>query len=222
MKRPEQRPVVLVYGESDNDRRALLALALALCPETPFDVQARRAPLVLMRDADQARLKKRGAELNAAVRRESAPVAAVIAHEDCDAVEPAHVDLIEKIAGQVSASGVPCVVAAPAFEMEAWLYLWPEAVAAVNSKWRRLSRTGAVGLLVNAKETLTRDLRPANARTPDYSESDCPRVANKVRELGIVDAHAATSASFDAFASAWRGIQPAHGGKGVRSGRSPS
>ena len=88
--------------------------------------------------------------------------------------------------------------------MEAWWWLWPDAIKAVNSKWRKPNRKNKqVGLIENAKEALRRDLRSKDgAQTHDYRESDAPLIAAKVRELKIVDQRHARSASFERFYNA--------------------
>jgi hypothetical protein len=84
---------VLVFGEDPHDTATLVELAKALEPKSPFVLEGRRQPLVLMRNREAARQKKNAQDLAAEVRRSRKryPVAAVIAHEDCDDVEPAHV-----------------------------------------------------------------------------------------------------------------------------------
>jgi len=84
--------------------------------------------------------------------------------------------------------------------MEAWWYLWPAAVAAVCSSWKRLGRKNTqVGLIYNVKETLSKDLRPSGKRVRDYSEADAPSIAKQVPALSIIDKRSAHSASFDDF-----------------------
>jgi len=57
----------------------------------------------------------------------------------------------------------------------------------------------------DAKEKLTRAVRPAGlkkkerASFPDYVESDSPKIAEKVKSMGLIDQPEARSASFDAF-----------------------
>lgn len=91
--------------------------------------------------------------------------------------------------------------------MEAWWYLWPDAVAAVHSGWRRLARRGQrVGLIRNVKEQLCADLRPTRqGKLPrDYRESDASKIAAEVRKRGLIDSLAAVSASFMRFHDSFR------------------
>jgi hypothetical protein len=200
--------VVLVFGEDANDTAAIKELVLALRPEQ-VKVEPRRAPLVLVKGKDKARDRKNLAEIAAVVRaeRRRGRRLAVVAHRDCDELEPAHERIAVAIEQGLRDAGIDQAVAAvAAWEIEAWWFLWPEAVLAVNSKWRRPKPPRAdVGQIENAKETLRQALRPQtkNARPPrDYVESDSPKIAAKVRELGIVQRRAANvvSQSFDRFA----------------------
>jgi hypothetical protein len=145
--------------------------------------------------------KKNAANIAAVVKAKAvlADVKVVVAHQDCDAVEPAHEGLADAIKAELEAAGVPNVIAvAPAWEMEAWWFLWPDAVAAVNSRWRRLSRRGNHGMIQNVKEELRRDLRNQGVR--DYEESDSPKIAAQVRIKGLIGTKRGTSDSFEAFA----------------------
>lgn len=96
-------------------------------------------------------------------------------HQDRDAVEPAHIALGTQIERELTAAGVPLACAVtPAWEFESWWYLWPDAIASVNARWRRLNRTGQEVAFVDAKEALRDELRPRakDKPTADYSESD--------------------------------------------------
>jgi len=197
-KRP---PLGLIFGEDENDAEALKNLVAALWPEGPR-FEYRRKPLILIRDQKEAEGRKKNALAVLAVVRAGSvknEIKAVIAHADCDAIEPAHVDLSKKIKDELAAQGVPSTIAAtPAWEMEAWWYLWPEAVRRTNSKWAPLTRKGNHGYLENAKETLKRDLRAKEAR--DYEESDARKISFYVRELGLIGTQQGSSKSFEAFA----------------------
>ncbi len=194
--------VALIFGEDDTDREAIRELVSALRPDVP-PLQKRRAPLVLVRGRGDAEARKVAASIAKVVAAERVrrPVSVVFAHEDADAVEPAHEPLAKRIEGELAAVGVPAVAVVPAWEMEAWWYLWPAAVAAVNRSWRPLKRSGSVGSLENAKESLRRDLRPKTGgkSVRDYTESDGPRIAAQVRSLGLVHTLSASSASFVRF-----------------------
>lgn len=198
-KDPQKKPSVgLVFAENKNDADSLAILAKALRPGAP-PMAHRRRPLVLIKDRKAAEAKKNAKLIAGIVKAESvrANVEFVIAHQDCDAVEP-HEFVAEKIKIAITNEGIKNVIpVAPAWEIEAWWYLWPDAVAGVNSKWRRLTRRANHGLIMNAKETLRRDLR--NQGTADYVESDSIKIAKKVCELGIVRKKTGNAPSFDSF-----------------------
>ncbi|WP_206956165.1 hypothetical protein [Trinickia acidisoli] len=203
-KERSKRRVVLVFGEDDNDREAVKHLVQAIWPEVP-SIEPRRAPLILQKGRDAAEQRKNAAAVANVVRGSSVTVdvVAVLAHQDCDAVEPAHVALSEQIEMELGDAGVPLPCAAtPAWEIESWWYLWPEAVAQVNPRWCKLAREGEeVGRIVNVKERLIKDLRPKakDKRTADYVESDAPRIASTIRERNHVNDVRAKSASFMRF-----------------------
>jgi len=195
---------VLVFGESENDSKAIAELVQ--CLKSELHVETRRRPIILDRGAAAAKRKKMFADIARVVRTERVlrHVHAVILHRDCDAVEPAHLSeskRIEKEAGKALAP-TRVVPATPAFELETWWYLFPDAVAAYKPGWRRLTRNGEdVGKLANAKEILRRDLRPhGTSKVRDYTESDSPGIARKVRELALCGKPRAQSDSFALFA----------------------
>lgn len=199
-------PRVLVFGEDANDTEAIKELFRALRPTAPVPKTV-RGPLVLVKDREPAGIAQNAEDAGRAVARAAGvryDVKLVIAHQDCDKVEPAHLPLAREI--EAAWGGVldaPVIGVAPAWETEAWFYLWPDAVAAVNNSWKALSRQPRnAGMIQDAKEQLRRDLRPGGgARVDDYSESDAPRIAAKIRERGEVNTPAAgvTSGSFDEF-----------------------
>ncbi|MBT9556661.1 MAG: hypothetical protein IV100_11565 [Myxococcales bacterium] len=207
--RPARRPpAVLVFGEDDNDRQVLVELIKAIRPTCPT-IDKRRHPLVLVKGRAAAEQRKNATEIAKVVRAAQVvrDVRLVVAHQDCDAVEPAHFAVSEAIELELKASGVPVVAATPAWEMEAWFYLWPDAPAHVNHNWARAARPGQrVGLIKDAKETFRRELRPKKAgKAPrDYEESDAPEIARHVREQGLIGTLDAKSESFERFYDALR------------------
>ena len=214
-KRTQKSALVLAFGENENDTSSIKELALALCPHLPA-VQLRRRPLVLIKGRATAGRADNARQIAQVVRAESvrAEITAVLAHQDCDDVEPAHVALSDEIERQLGNHGIATVAATPAWELEAWWYLWPDAVSAVNSAWRRPNRGGEeVGQIANAKEQFRRDLRPrskssssSRSQTRDYVESDSPKIAAQVRQLGIVKSTAAVSYSFQRFTKRLREV----------------
>ena len=204
--------VVLVFGEDGNDTAAIRELILALRHDV-VRVETRRAPLVLVKGIDKARDRKNLAEIAAVVRADQrrGRQCIVVAHRDCDATEPAHEQIGDALERGLLDQGITqAVAAAAAWEIEAWWFLWPDAALAVNSKWLRPKPPRKeVGQIENAKESFRQALRPRKKgqRPRDYTESDSPKIAARVKDLGIVDQRAAISRSFERFASKVRGLE---------------
>jgi len=209
-RRPRRRSAVVIFGESENDRDTISELFRALRPDYAGTVKPLRQPLLLIKDASPANLPNRASILAAAVRSEevTSKVVCVLAHEDCDAVEPAHIALSDKIESVFERNGIRARAATPAWEMETWLFLWPEASKQYRPRWRKPDNNNGtnVGLLTNAKEKFKQAVRPSRtadrARVRDYSPTDSPMIAAKVRDLGIIDSLSATSNSYERFRDA--------------------
>lgn len=199
---------VIVFGEDDNDRRALVHLIHAILSDVSLaEVKPIRRPIVLARNAEQSgKRRDMATDIAAFWRAEARPglKLIVVAHRDCDRLEPAHVAETSSLEEELRRAGVPDPVAAtPAWEIEAWWMLFPEALARTRGCWRRVNFSGHVGSIADAKERLTRDLRPIGKaerrRCPDFVESDGIRVAEEVRKVGIAAGVEGRSHSFRAF-----------------------
>jgi hypothetical protein len=192
--------VGLVFCEDENDAEALRNIAKAIRPGLPSITYCRK-PLVLIRNRKDAEARKKNAAQVAAVvkaRQQLCDVKFVVAHQDCDELEPAHKALVAEIEKELKAQGLTEVIpVAPAWEIEAWWYLWPGAVASVNSKWRPLTRKGNHGMLTNVKEQLRRDLRAPETR--DYEESDSRSISRSVLTMGVIGSKQGSSSSFEDF-----------------------
>jgi hypothetical protein len=153
-----------------------------------------------------ADLPREAERLAAAVKAESARrrVRAVMSHEDCDALEPEDDNVQARIESSVRVHVGSFHAVVPAWELEAWWFMWPEAVASVRRAWRApddyIGRR--VGLIEHAKEKLQQAIRPSGidrSRFPNYTESDSVRIAINVREMGIANAPLALSSSYERF-----------------------
>lgn len=200
--------VFYIFGEDRNDTSSLQHLIQARakvkkkkCTAIPF-----HKPLIQQKNVKKETAWTNADRVSAAVKArmkifdEKDPI--VVAHQDCDEIEPAHAQVARTIEAGLKILDLRVIAAAPAFEMEAWWYQWPEAVAAVCKSWSTLKRAGTeVGSITNVKETLRRDLRPKHKKTQvrDYCESDGPTIARKVKELDLIDKRSAKSKSFDDF-----------------------
>lgn len=203
--------VTLVYGESLFDTRAICELIEAMEPGWRQRVHARRDPPIEVKNAKLEDLPRRSDRLAGALATErvARKVACVFAHEDCDDVEPAHRSLTKRIESALGQLDVPVYAVTPAWETEAWWFMWPNAVAAVRSSWRAPDDYAGrnVGLMRDAKEALQKAVMPKGLNQAQkrkfrsYQESDAPHIARSVRERGEVQSPVAKSESFDYFAA---------------------
>ncbi len=201
--------IVLVYGEDENDTKTLREFLVGLKPSLEGKVHTRREPLVLIKNARLDEVKPRAERIANAVKAERVryEVQCVFAHEDCDDLEPAHVAVCKKIEDALQAAGCPAHAVVPAWEMEAWFFLWPEAVKAISQRWRLPDnyRGRHVGRIRNAKEELKRQVVPNDLPKHErphfrgYQESDAPTIARNVRERGEVNRPGGRSDSYERF-----------------------
>ena len=188
------RPIVLIWGESQNDTHALEHLVRGMLPQDklPVDVKKLRNPTILSRSA-QPRKRAEVAKFVAAqerVERKHRAQVVVVAHRDCDAVEPSHVENSAELEAELRAAGVTKPVAAtPAWCIENWWMLFPDELSNVRGCWRRLNLGGRdVGQIQDGKRALTEALRPQQAKhsCPDYRESDSISIAQRISAAGAV------------------------------------
>jgi hypothetical protein len=202
-------PHFLIYGEDQNDRAALRHIVKAILPpNVTATVQLIQKPIVLSRNAERSGKRKSMSEEIASFARsfqKHSSKVIVIAHHDCDAVEPAHKDDAVALEADLTKAGVENPIAAtPAWEMETWWMLFPDAVAEVRSCWRKIDygRTN-VGMIENAKERLIKDLRPQGkqkGRCPDYCEADSVKIAKTIESRPeLLNSIKARSESFAEF-----------------------
>lgn len=191
----EPRRAILVFGESQYDRIAIVVLVGGTVSSELFSVKPMREPLVLIKNSPLPTARSHADRIAAVARAAEAgfPIAAIVAHEDCDAIEPSHVAISNKIESTLGAAGCPGVIiaATPAWEIEAWWLLFPEAVAKVASSWQCpdgwLGRN--VGVVPNAKEQLGKSVLPKGKIQPAsrrYSESDSEVIARNIVELELL------------------------------------
>lgn len=202
--------VFLVFGEDDTDRRALINLIKAIAPTTArFDVIAIRKPIVFPKNTATVKRMKNIQEIAAFSKGYKSKYQRVIivAHRDCDVIEPGHVSISASLETELKEAGVDFPVAAtPAWEIETWWMLFPDMIASYRSCWRKVDYGAShVGRFENSKERLIRDLRPSienRTRCRDYTESDGIAISEKIRlnrtQLNNISAR---SDSFNMFRS---------------------
>ena len=201
----EGGPVVLVFGEDANDTKAIAALIEALCPELIGRVYMRREPLLLVKGVKVNEVAKKAEKAARALTAEKAKgrVVCIFLHEDADTFEPGHARLSLEKENALRKHGHEVHAVTPAWEIEAWWLLWPDAVASYRESWRspRAYVGRRVGIIEDPKKELRRLLRPANARTKfkNYEEMDSPAIAAIVRDKGLANSPQGQSESYDRF-----------------------
>ncbi|MFJ2510828.1 hypothetical protein ACIPEL_37640 [Streptomyces griseoviridis] len=197
-----RQPVIVVAGESGNDRGVLKKLIPALyggeCPR----IEEIRDEIKLAAAINQLSprvevIKKRAL---AKAKDCGAELVGVVVHADLDAVADQQYD---RVRGRVTAelrAGLPChsALALAAVEMEAWLMQFPDAFPKVNRGWAmRPQDCGRdLGLLTNPKEHLQRHLGK-----PVYRESHSPKIMDEAVRHGHVSARpSGNNRSFRDFA----------------------
>lgn len=207
-----RQPAILVFAEDKAnayDSKAVASLVVGLRPDLAGSVHPRRRPLVLLRDASADDIRRRRAKLERQleIERKRLDVRAIVVHEDCDAVEPAHVQLDATHRKNLSPLGVEVVPSVPAWELETWWLLWPDLLPQVRSTWSSPSRfkNKDVGSIEHSKEVLAKALIPSGlsarekARFRSYKESDAPAVAEAVAKSGRSRSPDGKSKSYELF-----------------------
>lgn len=94
-----RKKVILVFGEDTHDTTSIKELLLAANPSLDGMIKPMRRPPILLRDCRLEDVAARVATIADVIdaERSTAEVIAVLAHEDCDNVEPAHERLASKI-----------------------------------------------------------------------------------------------------------------------------
>lgn len=208
MTRAPARPGrhVVFFGEDQHDSHAVRELFLGLRPDIDRGrTKLLRKPLTLVKGVHDAKARPRAAKVIATLRARhvTTPLLAAVFHEDADAVEPAHEDLARAISSSFAAAPCRIVTAVPAWEIEAWWFLFPRAVAAVSAQWRSPDQFVGrqVGLIPHAKEQLRRSVQPSSGgrSARDYKEEDSVTIAKNAVRMSLLSDPAGQSASWNSF-----------------------
>ncbi|WCN04287.1 hypothetical protein [Streptomyces sp. M92] len=202
--RAQERGVIVLAGEDQNDCEILAALIRAHQP----DVDA-TAKLVRINDPVRLR-KKTGPDLAAAVkalagkarakaRQQRAELLGFVVHEDLDGYTDAQYDQVRKtLADEFTrqCQEFRTALALAAWESEGWLLLFPDAFPYVRPRWkvpgRLLDRD--TGRLKDAKEELKRGLG-----SPVFRESDGPAVAREALKHRLIPSPRGSNRSYEDF-----------------------
>ncbi|MGI9000190.1 MAG: hypothetical protein ACR2GH_00830 [Pseudonocardia sp.] len=177
----------MVAGEYSNDRKCLRILLEAFCP----DMRGRIVEIsdsVRLRQARSATLTSRIGTLlrkaHARAARDDAVLACLFVHEDLDVVDgTAYIEARKRVQAELErASGFGHYVLA-AWEVEAWLIMFPEALTAHVSAWKLPAKYRKIdtGLLADPKRLLGDVLGKDGRR---YREADAADVLARAVELG--------------------------------------
>ena len=203
-RRATRRPIVVVAGESANDREVLRCFLEELCPEMNGRIVFLNDKVPL-RDAGEENLKKRVARFAAQVRaraaRERASIAAVFVHEDLDEVDSGRYDLVHRRVQRALARELEYAYYILAvWEIEAWLLLFPEEVAAFATKWQVPSgrRGRDTGRFQDPKRIFKEEISRAGTT---YRESDAPAIANRIVAHNALSSQSGSNRSYEAFRS---------------------
>ncbi|MGQ4511886.1 hypothetical protein [Streptomyces sp. DW26H14] len=202
--RPAGRGVVVLAGESANDRRMLAALIKAAHPEL-----ARAVSLTEITDPVRLR-KKSGAALATAAdtlvrkargkaRLRAGEFVGIAVHEDMDACPGPEYDAARRdVSAALSrAAGTSSsVYALAAAESEAWLLLFPDAFPLYRPSW-------TVPAAWRGKDTGRRQ-RPkedieAEFSSPPFRESDGPEVMSRALDHGLLTRPVGSNRSYSEF-----------------------
>jgi len=201
---PGRAAVVLVFGESRNDRLAIVRLIEALCPELAGRVRERPHPVSLNRSASPRSVSGWIERIADAVASHDQPVVCVFVHRDADRPDPGGQLHRETEAALRHAGIIGAHAIVPVEEIEAWWMLFPDATERLRRSWRgRLQRANRDwDTIRNPKEELRRMTRRGDRRHP-YSEADSPSVARHVA-AAIADGTTTVgrSRSYERFAAA--------------------
>ncbi|KPH98284.1 hypothetical protein OV450_0924 [Actinobacteria bacterium OV450] len=172
----QNRPVIVVAGESENDRQVLHHLIRSLHPGKKI-VNVRRKTVL---STAEKQLSPRVDELRrlANTAAVGAALAGIVVHVDLDAVDEAqYVKVRERITSELNkAFPCPSALALAAYETEAWLMQFPQAFSNLNSGWTLHSRYRGCDLtrVNDPKKRLVE-----HRWNPSYRESDAPRIMEK-------------------------------------------
>lgn len=178
-------PLVLIFGESKNDSDSLRYLAAALNQRLTLSrLRAQPRPTSLQRTARLPAVRRWVDDIGRVVRGVEATgrtVAAILVHRDADGPDPDG-EVHRRLTEQIAPIARSCAVV-PVEELEAWWFLFPDAVESVRPRaWRgkieRHSRD--VEMISNPKEELVRLTR--GVKSPPYAESDSVQIAQAIFE----------------------------------------
>lgn len=181
--------MVVLAGEDRNDRRCLRVLLESFCPDMRGRLIEINEPIRLHK-VPSARLPHRVGELarliKARAARESADIACVFVHEDFDSVDCQEYIGTHRQVQKVLRLEFPNAHYVLAVEeIEAWLLLFPDALAKTVNAWRLPAkyRGKDTGRLRDPKRILMQEVSKQGRR---YRESDAPLILEQAAAAGLL------------------------------------
>jgi len=186
--RAMRKPIVVLAGESSNDRAVLRILLEACCPQARGRIVEVNDIVRLRQAGDSnlgARVTKLANSIRARAERERASVACVFVHEDFDAVDSDERDAARRrvqMALERELDHAHYVLAT--WEIEAWLLLFPKALAEFATSWKVPAQYQGkdTGKINDPKRVLCQQV---SGKGPKYKESDSPAIVRRAVDLGL-------------------------------------
>ncbi|WP_229403330.1 hypothetical protein [Micromonospora okii] len=199
--RAARKPVVVLVGEDSNDRKCLRILLEEFCPQL-------RGQLVEVKDPARLRSAKGTLDsrvdalarlVRARAAREDADLACVFVQEDLDDSDGAeYLEKRDRVQMALEQRFRTAHYVLSTAEVEAWLLLFPDALAETVSSWRvpRQFRNRDTGTLSDPKHIMKHAVSGPARR---YKETDAPDVFAKAIALGCLDQPGGTNRSWNQF-----------------------
>ena len=200
--RATKRPVIVLAGESSGDRKVMRTLIEALCEDAHGRI-VEINDIVRLRQADDVTLNQRVGKLAGKARarseRERAAIQCVFIHEDFDGTDSAQrANVRRRVQAALSRELVRVYYILATWEVEAWLLMFPEALAQFNSSWKVPTRYLGVdtGYITDPKRVMKREVSRNGA---EYRETDAPDIAEKITALGLSHSPTCRNGSYSEF-----------------------
>jgi hypothetical protein len=200
--RAERKPIIVLAGESGNERMIMRILLEACCPQAKGRIVEVNDGIRLREAGDEklaARVQQLARSVRARAAREQASVACVFIHEDLDDVDSEkcikiHARVQQALEHELGHSHYVLAT----WEVEAWLLLFPEALADFADSWSVPAKyQGAdTGMIHDPKRVLRQQVSKAG---PKYRESDAPGITERAVALGLHMKPTGTNRSYSRF-----------------------
>ena len=201
-ERATRRPVIVLAGESSGDRKVMRTFIEALCGSAQGRI-VEINDIVRLCKADERSLRQRAIKLAGSARargaREEASVQCVFIHEDFDETDSEHrAKVRRRVQEALDREMARAFYVLAAWEVEAWLLMFPDAISDFATSWKVPARYVGVdtGLIADPKRVMKKEVARSS---PEYRESDAPAIAEKITALGLHRSPAGRNSSYDEF-----------------------